>query len=64
LGKTAMVLARFGPRLPGMVEAVLVKQGQDAPAIPAPSRARALGWLGLGLLIGAAAAEFAHLVLH
>jgi len=43
---------------------VLVKQGQDAPAPPRPSRARALGWLGLGLLIGAAAAEFAHLVLH
>ena len=64
LGKTAMVLARVGPRLPGMVEAVLVKQGQDAPAPPRPSRARALGWLGLGLLIGAAAAEFAHLILH
>jgi len=46
------------------VEAVLVKQGQDAPAPPRPSRARALGWLGLGLLIGTAAAEFAHLVLH
>jgi ubiquinone biosynthesis protein len=29
LGKTAMVLARFGPRLPGLVEAALVRQAKD-----------------------------------
>ncbi|MEO9779071.1 MAG: 2-polyprenylphenol 6-hydroxylase [Sedimentitalea sp.] len=29
LGKTARVLARFGPRLPGLVEAALVRQAAD-----------------------------------
>ena len=29
LGKTAMVLARFGPRLPALVEAALVRQAKD-----------------------------------
>ena len=31
LGKTALVLARFGPRLPGLVEQALIAQAQDKP---------------------------------
>lgn len=32
LGKTARVLARFGPRLPGLVESLLIQQGNPEPA--------------------------------
>ena len=35
LKKTAMVLARFGPRLPALVEAALIRQGDK---LPPPSR--------------------------
>ena len=38
LGRTARVLARFGPRLPGLVEAALIRQA-DPPKPPAPVRA-------------------------
>ena len=31
LGKTAMVLARFGPRLPSLVEAALIRQAYETP---------------------------------
>ena len=34
LGKTAMVLARFGPRLPAMVERALIAQADRAPLPP------------------------------
>lgn len=52
LGRTAMVLSRYGPRLPGLVEAALIRQ--TAPQVP-PKRSvwpeRAL-WSGLGVVIG------------
>jgi ubiquinone biosynthesis protein len=34
LRRTAIVLARFGPRLPGMIEAALIRQGQTPPPPP------------------------------
>ncbi|MGP6088734.1 2-polyprenylphenol 6-hydroxylase [Antarctobacter jejuensis] len=54
--KTAQVLARFGPRLPKLVEAALVRQAQaDAP--PArPSWKHRLIWASLGMALGAALA--------
>jgi ubiquinone biosynthesis protein len=52
LAKTARVLTRFGPRLPGLVEAALIRQatGPDLPksrSIKAP-----VLWTLLGVLIG------------
>ncbi|RUS59740.1 2-polyprenylphenol 6-hydroxylase [Pseudorhodobacter sp. E13] len=48
LQKTAMVLARFGPKLPRLVEAQLVRQSQ--PPEPKPSRMRVhpVFWVTLG----------------
>ncbi|MCM2561883.1 2-polyprenylphenol 6-hydroxylase [Lutimaribacter sp. EGI FJ00015] len=61
LGKTAMVLARFGPRLPGLVEDALVRQasGKEAPR----TRSGWVVWLGVavGALGGAAGTA---LILH
>lgn len=53
LWKTAKVLARFGPRLPGLVEASLLKQTQEQKE-PRPSRWR---WGLLGGLVGAGVAS-------
>ncbi|SLN23903.1 putative protein kinase UbiB [Pseudoruegeria aquimaris] len=46
LAKTARVLARFGPRLPALVEDAIVAQG-NTPATKrlAPSRRRVAGWM-------------------
>jgi ubiquinone biosynthesis protein len=55
LARTVRVLARFGPRLPGLVEAMLIRQ--SAPPEPkrggSPWRARAL-WALAGGAVGAA----------
>ncbi|WP_425097688.1 2-polyprenylphenol 6-hydroxylase [Tropicibacter sp. S64] len=62
LGKTLRVLSRFGPRLPGLVEAALIRQ-----ATPPASRSRSL-WPGrlaallLGLLLGAGFVLLAELL--
>lgn len=55
LGKTLAVLSRYGPRLPGLVEAALIRQSlpQEEPEA-APWRGPAL-WAGLGLIAGACA---------
>ena len=55
LTRTAAVLSRFGPRLPGLVEAVLIRQAAPAPA-PPPRRwpDRAL-WATGGAAAGAGA---------
>ncbi|MGH1354993.1 MAG: 2-polyprenylphenol 6-hydroxylase [Thalassovita sp.] len=52
LAKTARVLTRFGPRLPGLVEAALIRQatGLDTPK-PSSIKAPIL-WTLLGVLIG------------
>ncbi len=59
LAKTARVMARFGPRLPGLVEAALIRQAEPLSPLP-PSRARrglvlvfaAIGVFALGLWAG------------
>lgn len=55
LGKTARVLARFGPKLPGMVEDILTRQNA-LPEVAKPSghRWRAVGWAMFGCALGAA----------
>ena len=56
LVKTARVLGRFGPRLPGLMEAALIRQSNPAP-VPASRRVHALWWvaLGAGLALGGVA---------
>ena len=55
LGRTAHVMARFGPRLPGLVEAALIRQADDAPAAPPRRKRDALGLVVLGGALGASA---------
>ena len=38
LAKTAKVLARFGPKLPGLAEAALIRQSEEQRPMAAPSR--------------------------
>lgn len=47
LGRTAQVLSRFGPKLPQMVEAALIRQEETAPPA-APAQPRPLAWMALG----------------
>lgn len=58
LGKTALVLTRFGPRLPALVEAALIKQGNPTPEPKRPFKR----WITLaffvGIVIGSAVAAF------
>lgn len=61
LAKTAKVLARFGPRLPSLVEAALIRQAQEVPTHqPSKTRSRSLWFLAGALLSGVifAVAEF------
>ncbi|MBM1308723.1 2-polyprenylphenol 6-hydroxylase [Sulfitobacter mediterraneus] len=53
LANTAMVLARFGPRLPGLVEAALLRQSNPQPEV----RNARIGWMLLSALGGAALAS-------
>ena len=56
LAKAAMVLARFGPRLPGLVENALIRQSEGAE--PPAKKAGGLAWMlwsGGGAVIGGAA---------
>lgn len=55
LKKTAQVLARFGPRLPALVESALIRQAEPPRPAPAPSALRPLAWGAGGAVIGAAA---------
>lgn len=63
LGRTALVLARFGPKLPGLTETMLTRLGQPAePPAPAPRPAREIaGWLVLGAGLGIAGMWLASL---
>jgi ubiquinone biosynthesis protein len=56
LAKTARVLARFGPRLPALAEAALIRLGEEPAAPPRHSYWPAFGWamLGAGVAISAA----------
>ncbi|SMX26117.1 putative protein kinase UbiB [Pelagimonas phthalicica] len=50
---TAKVLARFGPRLPGLVETALIRQTQTPDTGPTYPRLKKLAWLGGGVVLGA-----------
>ncbi|MCL3881689.1 2-polyprenylphenol 6-hydroxylase [Marivita sp. GX14005] len=54
LGKTAVVLARFGPRLPKLMEQVLIAQAQDRPAPRVNKTRLAATWLSVGAAGGVA----------
>jgi len=45
---TAKVLARFGPRLPAEVEALLIRQAEPRAPAPRPHRGRGLAWAAFG----------------
>ncbi len=53
LGETAMVLARFGPRLPELVEKALVRLNSDEPVAKRQSVWPVWVWSGIGALGGA-----------
>jgi ubiquinone biosynthesis protein len=48
LAKTARVLARFGPRLPALAEAALIRQTNPAPQPAKTGIAAPVGWMMLG----------------
>ena len=56
LAKTARVLARFGPRLPALAEAALIRLGEEPATIPRGSYWPAFGWTMLGAGVATAAA--------
>jgi len=51
LAKTARVLARFGPRLPALAEAALIRLGEEPPSPPRRSYWAVAGWVALGAAI-------------
>ncbi|WP_394180949.1 2-polyprenylphenol 6-hydroxylase [Yoonia maritima] len=54
LGKTAMVLSRFGPQLPRLAEQALIRQNNPQPQPRPTSLANQLGWMAFGgALVGA-----------
>lgn len=53
LARAARVLARFGPRLPRLVEAQLIRQSEPRPVPKAARRAPALLWLLVGAALAA-----------
>jgi len=55
LQRTAVVLARFGPRLPGLVEEALIRQAEQKDRHPDRRWRRNALWLVIGAAIGAAA---------
>lgn len=60
LGRAAVVLSRFGPHLPGMLQAALIRQRQPQPEAPRPSRIRAAGLVAFGAALGAAGLAALH----
>ncbi|MBO9463881.1 2-polyprenylphenol 6-hydroxylase [Tropicibacter sp. R15_0] len=50
---TAKVLARFGPRLPGLVETALIRQTQTPDTGPTYPRLKKFAWLSGGVVLGA-----------
>ncbi|MBY6114063.1 2-polyprenylphenol 6-hydroxylase [Mameliella alba] len=54
LWKTALVMARFGPRLPALVEAALIRQSQPAPVPIGKSWSTRVIWAGIGAAVGVA----------
>ena len=57
LTNTARVVARFGPRLPGLVEAVLIKQAETKNSETPHWTQRKVTWAIGGIIIGATLVE-------
>ncbi len=55
LRRTAMVLSRYGPRLPGLVEAALIRQARPPVPSSSPRWQERLLWSGFGAAAGGAA---------
>ncbi|MFV0491824.1 MAG: 2-polyprenylphenol 6-hydroxylase [Pseudorhodobacter sp.] len=55
LKKTALVLARFGPKLPQLVEGQLIRQAEGPSPRPPARRGHPIFWTGLGIVLGLAA---------
>ncbi len=51
LWRTALVLSRFGPKLPGIVEDYLLRADADPPPPSPRSRAWPLAWMALGAIL-------------
>ena len=62
LAKTARVLARFGPRLPALAEAALIRLSQEPEPAPQPSRLWPLVWMGVGAGLALVAVALAELL--
>lgn len=62
LARTAMVLSRFGPRLPELAEAALIRQTQAPEHTPKTPLSAKLGWMGLGAGLVAVAAALTMLL--
>ncbi|TCP39121.1 2-polyprenylphenol 6-hydroxylase [Rhodovulum marinum] len=62
LVRTVRVLSRFGPQLPQMAEAALIRQSQTAPDHPRPTTRHAALWMGTGAALGGALVALAILV--
>jgi len=54
--RTAQVLSRFGPRLPEMAEAALIRTTNPAPQLKPARTLPRLGWMGLGAVAALAVA--------
>ncbi len=54
MAQTLKVLARFGPKLPAMAEAALIRQAETPPMPPKRRPLRAAGYMGIGALLAAA----------
>ncbi|GAD56264.1 ubiquinone biosynthesis monooxygenase ubiB [Limimaricola cinnabarinus LL-001] len=61
LGRTIQVLSRFGPRLPALAEAALVRQSHPEPE-PRRRDLPPLGWIAVGAALTAAAGWVASLI--
>ncbi len=62
LSRTARVLSRFGPRLPELAEAALIRQTEPVVVVNPPSRRRAAGMMALGAALALAGVAVAQLV--
>jgi len=62
IGRTMAVLGRYGPRLPQMVEAALIRQSQPMPEPARPSRQAGPAWAAAGFVAGCAAVLAATLL--
>ncbi len=62
LAKTARVLARFGPRLPAVMESALIRQADVPDSRAASPWRRRLTWGGGGVVLGAGLTMLLHFI--